>query len=212
MELGEGPFSVRAVRLPRLAGTIGQACQPGRTFAHELAGTGAGHRHPRPATDPSRLRRLARLSRRVEELEEMRQAPACTPEDALVVVWGVESDTVTAAKEIQLRFADAIEGIPHETRQAFDDGSTDFERILPGPDRMYPDTDSPAATRHSRARTRPEGRICPSRLGNERSATAPPESRRRRSTSSFGVVEPALVDLRRRGHRMRSAASLPLLR
>jgi glutamyl-tRNA(Gln) amidotransferase subunit E len=61
-----------------------------------------------------------------------------------VVVWGVESDTVTAAKEIQLRYADATEGIPHETRQALPDGCTDFERILPGPDRMYPDTDSPA--------------------------------------------------------------------
>ena len=36
-----------------------------------------------------------------------------------------------------------LDGIPNETRQPFEDGSTDFERILPGPDRMYPDTDSP---------------------------------------------------------------------
>ena len=35
-------------------------------------------------------------------------------------------------------------GVPRETRQAFPDGSTGFERILPGPDRMYPDTDLPA--------------------------------------------------------------------
>ena len=33
--------------------------------------------------------------------------------------------------------------MPFETRQPFEDGHTDFERILPGPDRMYPDTDSP---------------------------------------------------------------------
>ena len=143
MELAEGPFSVRAIRLPRLAGTIGRPCQPGRTFAHELAG---------------RVRVIATLDQPpilvdsddwpdypggIEELEEIRQAAACTPEDALVVVWGIESDTITAAKEIQLRFAEATEGIPHETRQALDDGCTDFERILPGPDRMYPDTDSP---------------------------------------------------------------------
>jgi Glu-tRNA(Gln) amidotransferase subunit E-like FAD-binding protein len=38
---------------------------------------------------------------------------------------------------------DALDGVPHETRQPKQDGSTDFERILPGPDRMYPDTDSP---------------------------------------------------------------------
>jgi len=144
MELAEGPFSVRAIRLPGLAGTVGRACQPGKTFAHELAG---------------RIRVIATLDQPpvlvdsddwpgypggTEELQEIRQAASCAADDALVVVWGVESDTVTAAKEIQLRFADATEGIPHETRQALPDGCTDFERILPGPDRMYPDTDSPA--------------------------------------------------------------------
>jgi Glu-tRNA(Gln) amidotransferase subunit E-like FAD-binding protein len=66
-----------------------------------------------------------------------------TRDDALIVVWGAEDDTITAAEEIRLRYADAVEGIPNETRQPFADGSTDFERILPGPDRMYPDTDSP---------------------------------------------------------------------
>ena len=42
-------------------------------------------------------------------------------------------------------------GVPHETRQPSPDGTTDFERILPGPDRMYPDTDSPP-TRVTRER------------------------------------------------------------
>ena len=34
-------------------------------------------------------------------------------------------------------------GVPSETRQVLQRGETDFERILPGPDRMYPDTDHP---------------------------------------------------------------------
>jgi glutamyl-tRNA(Gln) amidotransferase subunit E len=34
-------------------------------------------------------------------------------------------------------------GIPSETRQALKDGTNGFERILPGPNRMYPDTDLP---------------------------------------------------------------------
>ena len=34
-------------------------------------------------------------------------------------------------------------GVPCETRQHLRDGLTDFERILPGADRMYPDTDHP---------------------------------------------------------------------
>ena len=37
----------------------------------------------------------------------------------------------------------AFEGVPVETRKSFADGTTIFERVLPGADRMYPDTDSP---------------------------------------------------------------------
>ncbi len=36
----------------------------------------------------------------------------------------------------------AFEGVPNETRKSFPDGTTIFERVLPGADRMYPDTDS----------------------------------------------------------------------
>jgi len=63
--------------------------------------------------------------------------------DAIVLVWGDEADVKTAIKEIRIRANDATIGVPSETRQVFPDGSNDFERILPGPNRMYPDTDSP---------------------------------------------------------------------
>ena len=51
--------------------------------------------------------------------------------------------------------------MPKETRQALFGGYTTFERILPGPDRMYPDTDSPPSlitperVAAARARLRP---------------------------------------------------------
>lgn len=143
LERGEGPFRVRAVRLPRLAGTLSWPCQPELTFAHELAG---------------RVRVIATLDQQPillhsekwpdyegarQELRRLKKRMRCTADDALVVVWGAEADTVTAAQEIQLRYQDALAGVPHETRQPLPDGSTDFERILPGPERMYPDTDSP---------------------------------------------------------------------
>ncbi len=63
--------------------------------------------------------------------------------DTIVLVWGDEADVKTAVKEIKIRAVEATLGIPSETRQVFADGSNDFERILPGPNRMYPDTDSP---------------------------------------------------------------------
>lgn len=142
-EMGEGPFCVRAVKLGGMAGTLSWPGQPDLTFAHELAG---------------RIRVIAGLDQQPillnseqwpeaagskREWRKIKRTLGCDSKDAFVVVWGAEEDTITAAHEIQLRYADALDGIPNETRQPFEDGMTDFERILPGPDRMYPDTDSP---------------------------------------------------------------------
>jgi glutamyl-tRNA(Gln) amidotransferase subunit E len=63
--------------------------------------------------------------------------------DVIVVVWGNPTDVETAIKEIKIRAMEAIDGVPDETRQSLPDGTTAFERILPGPNRMYPDTDLP---------------------------------------------------------------------
>jgi glutamyl-tRNA(Gln) amidotransferase subunit E len=142
-EMLDGRFCVRAVRLPHMAGTLSWPTQPGLDFAHELAG---------------RVRVIACLDQQPillhsekwpdysgakQELERLKRRINCEPEDAVVVVWGIEQDTRCAADEMRIRYADAVDGVPHETRQPWPDGSTEFERILPGPDRMYPDTDSP---------------------------------------------------------------------
>ena len=143
LEHGHGEFCVRAVVLRDLARTLGWPTQPGLTFAHELMG---------------RVRVIACLDQQPtfihdenwpdyegsqQELERLRNRLDCGGDDALIVIRGAAEDTVTAAKEIRLRYVDALDGVPNETRQPKPDGSTDFERILPGPDRMYPDTDSP---------------------------------------------------------------------
>jgi len=64
-------------------------------------------------------------------------------DDTMVIVWGSEDDVKTASDEIIIRAREATIGIPSETRQALSDGTNGFERILPGADRMYPDTDLP---------------------------------------------------------------------
>jgi glutamyl-tRNA(Gln) amidotransferase subunit E len=61
----------------------------------------------------------------------------------VAVVWGPEEDVNTALSEIKIRAVEATRGVPQETRQALKGDVTGFERILPGADRMYPDTDSP---------------------------------------------------------------------
>ena len=148
-ELGEGPFTVLAVRVRGAAGTLAHPTQPGKTFAHEIAG---------------RIRVIAGLDQQpillhsdawpegaAPLLAEFRAAAKCDDRDALIVVWGPARDCRTAAEDIRNRYVDATDGVPNETRQPFEDGSTDFERILPGADRMYPDTDSPP-TRVTRER------------------------------------------------------------
>jgi glutamyl-tRNA(Gln) amidotransferase subunit E len=61
----------------------------------------------------------------------------------VMVVWGDAADVRTAVGEILLRAREATVGVPDETRQSLPDGTNGFERVLPGPSRMYPDTDLP---------------------------------------------------------------------
>jgi len=77
------------------------------------------------------------------EWQTLRRVMKAGRDDTLVVVWGDAQDAGTGASEIAIRAREATIGIPSETRQALRDGTNGFERILPGPDRMYPDTDLP---------------------------------------------------------------------
>jgi glutamyl-tRNA(Gln) amidotransferase subunit E len=77
------------------------------------------------------------------EWQKIKKASGASDKDTMVIVWGDEQDTETAVKEIIIRAKEAAIGVPSETRQALSDGTNGFERILPGADRMYPDTDLP---------------------------------------------------------------------
>ncbi|MBM4093225.1 MAG: hypothetical protein FJ276_28015 [Planctomycetes bacterium] len=186
-ELLEGPFCVRAVRLPGLAGTLAWPSQPELNFAHELAG---------------RVRVIACLDQQPillhsekwpdyagakQELDRLKKKTGCGLDDSVVIVWGVAQDTRVAADEIRIRYADATLGVPNETRQPLPDGSTDFERILPGPDRMYPDTDSPPH------------RILPERTARLQATLPDPPWVREERYAAAGVPREVIHFLIRRG-------------
>jgi glutamyl-tRNA(Gln) amidotransferase subunit E len=143
LERGEGRFCVRAVRLAGLRGVLSFPGQPGLRFDHELAGrirVIAGIDHgPVLVHDEA----WPAYEGAAAELAGLRDVLRCREGDALAVVVGAEADTLTAEAEIRIRLVEALDGVPSETRQPHRDGHTGFERILPGPDRMYPDTDSP---------------------------------------------------------------------
>ncbi len=131
-----------AVRLPGFGGLLDHPVQPGATFVRELAErvrviACPPHRPFLTYSDTGH----ADLSKR--HWRQLARSLGAGAGDAVVVVWAAMDDAATAAREILTRAAEAFVGVPAETRQALRDGTTGFERILPGPDRMYPDTDTP---------------------------------------------------------------------
>ncbi len=132
---------VRAVVLKGLGGILSMPTQEGYDFVTELKGrvrVVACLDEPPILHDSEHWPEEARA-----ELADLRKELDVGERDALVLVWGPRRDTSTAGGEIRLRLEEALYGVPNETRKPLPDGHTDFERILPGPDRMYPDTDHP---------------------------------------------------------------------
>ena len=75
--------------------------------------------------------------------KNLRRRMRADSRDALLLVWGNAADTTTACNEIAIRAKEATIGVPSDTRQGLKDGTNGFERVLPGAERMYPDTDLP---------------------------------------------------------------------
>ncbi len=109
------------------------------------------------------------------EWATLRRTLGASEDDTIVLVWGNKQDVTTGAAEIVLRAKEATIGVPSETRQALADGTNGFERILPGPDRMYPDTDLPPL------------RITPERLERIRAHVPEPVYERERWYQELGV-------------------------
>lgn len=129
-----------AVNLPHFKGVLSHYTQPGKMFANEIS---------------ERLKVIACLElpnmTHSEEFEPVisdkdfsaiRSLLKSTDNDAQIVFWGPADDVKTALDTIEERCIMAFKGVPLETRKSLTDGTTIFERVLPGADRMYPDTDS----------------------------------------------------------------------
>jgi glutamyl-tRNA(Gln) amidotransferase subunit E len=129
-----------AVNLSDFEGILSHYTQPNQMFAHEII---------------NRLKVIACLEKpnlihseqfdkaiTDKKLEKIKTLLGSKAGDAQMVIWGPEEDIPTALETIEERCIMAMEGVPEESRKSFKDGTTIFERVLPGADRMYPDTDS----------------------------------------------------------------------
>ncbi len=133
-------LKVIIVNLPQFRGIMSHFTQPGKMFADEIS---------------ERLKVIACIEQpnmaHSEMIEDALGEKVWTKvsallgsgeEDAQLIFWGPEGDVKTALETIEERCKMAFAGVPNETRKSFEDGTTIFERVLPGADRMYPDTDS----------------------------------------------------------------------
>jgi len=129
-----------AVNLPHFKGLLSHFTQPGKTFASEFSDrlkVIACLEKPNIATSEDLIPILNK-----PEIESLVILLNAGNNDAQLLFWGPEPDIKTALDTIEERAKMAFDGVPNETRKSFEDGTTIFERVLPGADRMYPDTDT----------------------------------------------------------------------
>ncbi len=139
-ELKKNRLKLYAVNLPDFKNILSHFTQPGHVFADEIS---------------DRLKVIACIEKpnmthsealnpivNAETFEGLKKQLGSKANDAQILFWGKAEDIKTALESIEERCLMAFEGVPNETRKSFEDGTTIFERVLPGADRMYPDTDS----------------------------------------------------------------------
>jgi glutamyl-tRNA(Gln) amidotransferase subunit E len=139
--LNNGDWRVFMINLPGFKGILSHFTQPGQMFADELY----GRLKVIACLEPPFMLHSEMPNSGLNEMQWERAAKIfhMSDNDAQLLVWGPAEDMPTALDSIRERCKMAFEGVPNETRKSLADGTTVFERVLPGADRMYPDTDTP---------------------------------------------------------------------
>ncbi|MDZ7687879.1 MAG: Glu-tRNA(Gln) amidotransferase subunit GatE [Halobacteriales archaeon] len=132
-----GDGAVVAVLLEGFDSLVGREIQPDRRLGTEFADRakkrGAGgvfHTDELPAYGVTE-----------DEVDALRDAVGASTEDAVAIVADDEETAWNAVEAVAERAEQALEGVPEETRDANDDGTSSYLRPLPGAARMYPETD-----------------------------------------------------------------------
>ncbi len=133
---------VKALKLARFAGFLGRELMPNFRVGTEMSdrakfwGRVGGIFH----TDE-----MPNYGITDDEIGALRKATAAAESDAIVFVADTAENAVDALKAVAERARELLIGVPAETRNAKDDGTTRYMRPRPGAARMYPETDIPPA-------------------------------------------------------------------
>jgi glutamyl-tRNA(Gln) amidotransferase subunit E len=131
--------SVGAVRLEGFDGLVGHELQPDRRLGTELS----DHAKRHGAGGVFHTDELPAYGVTEAEVAALREAVDAGPDDAVALVADDTETVELAVDAVAERARTAVDGVPEETRDALEDGTTRYLRPLPGAARMYPETDVP---------------------------------------------------------------------
>ena len=131
--------SVRAVRLAGFDTLVGHELQPDRRLGTELS----DHAKRHGAGGVFNTDELPAYGVTEAEVAALREAVGAGPDDAVALVADGTETAEIAIEAVAERARTALDGVPEETRDATEEGTTRYLRPLPGAARMYPETDVP---------------------------------------------------------------------
>jgi len=139
-DVQESNQKIIAINLPQFEGVLSHFTQPDHMFANEIM----DRLKVIACIEKPNMIHSEMISDVMSEklLKKIRDVLNSKNGDAQIIIKADEFDLQTALETIEERCKMAFDGIPNETRKSFENGTTIFERVLPGADRMYPDTDS----------------------------------------------------------------------
>jgi len=132
---------VHGIKLSGFAGLLGRELQPGRRFGTELAD------HIRQKAGLAGLvhsdEDLGKYKLSIQEIQELKNILQVREKDAFILLIAGYDAALLGFQVIIERCRQAFNGVPEETRNPLPEGNSEYSRPLPGPARMYPETDIP---------------------------------------------------------------------
>lgn len=135
---------VLALNLKGFGGLLGREIQPNRRFGTEFADQVKAYTTLKGIIHSDE--NLMSYGFSEEEIKKLFEKVGKTEDDAVVIVVGKEKEAKRALKLVVERAQMALKGVPEETRQVKEDGTSSLIRELHGQARLYPDTDTPPFT------------------------------------------------------------------
>ena len=137
----ESREKVYAVNIRDFSGLLQKEIQPNKTFGRELAEKVIVMANVKGLIHSDE--NLSEYGFSKDEVVNIKKSLKTRDNDIFVNVVAKPEIAKRVLRLIVDRCKQALEGVPQETRRALENGNSEFERVLAGSARLYPDTDTP---------------------------------------------------------------------